>query len=227
MAKAFVLGSTGLVGKEILKALELLLDVSQVFTLGRRKPDLDSEKIVPIVNADTLQWPAEIAKNPASIFLSSFGTTRAAAGSAQKFIDIDYGINYDAAKLAKAAGALTYVLVSALGASALSMLLYPRTKGKLENDIIDLGFEHVIILRPGVLLGERQDRSGFGDGIASSLGRLVHGTKLSFLGYPCHDYDVAKVAVAAALEAPLSGKAVRFVDATELNLWAQRLSAAK
>lgn len=223
---AFLLGCTGLVGKEILKDLAASKNVEHIWTVSRRLPEIVSEKLTPVVNEDPTQWPDEISKHPVATFFSAFGTTRAAAGSAQKFIDIDYGYNYEAAKLAKAAGTQTFVLVSLIGASANSFILYSRTKGKLEDDITALGFERLIILRPGVLLGDRAERKGFGDGIASSLGKMVHGTMFSFTVQPVYASDVARVAVAAAME-PIpenNNKSVRIIAASEINKWAHKLA---
>lgn len=225
-----VLGSTGLVGNEILHALDKLPKISRICTVSRRAPNLDSPKLDPIINPDTSQWAVEIAKNSAKTFFSAFGTTRAVAGSAQAFIDIDYGYNYEAAKLACKAGVDTFVLVSAFAANPNSMFLYQRTKGRLEQDITALRFKNLIILRPGVLLGVRNgSHTGFGDGIATSLCRYVHGTFLEFLGYPCYAKDVATVAVAAATDLESLSNAennVRIISALELNKWAKNLSCS-
>jgi uncharacterized protein YbjT (DUF2867 family) len=37
------------------------------------------------------------------------------------------------------------------------MLAYPRMKGELEEAVKQLDFEHTIILRPGLIVGERED----------------------------------------------------------------------
>ncbi len=92
---------------------------------------------------------------PASDAFCCLGTTRRAAGSAAAFrrVDFDYVVAF--ARLAQRAGALRFMLVSSLGASARSPLLYPRTKGECEAAITSMGFRTVVILRPSFLLGER------------------------------------------------------------------------
>ena len=57
------------------------------------------------------------------------GTTRRAAGSAAAFrrVDLDYVVAF--ARLAKRAGARRFLLVSSLGASTRSRLLYPTHEG--------------------------------------------------------------------------------------------------
>ena len=51
-----------------------------------------------------------------------------------------------------------YVLVSAAYASPSSKIFYSRMKGILEKDIKSLSFEHITILRPGMLTGNRKDK---------------------------------------------------------------------
>lgn len=85
------------------------------------------------------------------------GTTRAAAGSVEGQRKIDYELNLELAKAAKGAGVDTYVLISTSGASSTSMMAYPRIKGELEEAIKALNFKHTVILRPGLIVGERND----------------------------------------------------------------------
>lgn len=61
------------------------------------------------------------------------------------------------ARAAKAGGARTYVLVSSAGADARSALFYARMKGELEDAVRALGFAHCVILRPGLLVGDRAE----------------------------------------------------------------------
>lgn len=91
------------------------------------------------------------------MFISALGTTRGQAGSVENQRKIDYDLNLALAKAAKAAGATTYVLVSTSGANDKSFLAYPRMKGELEEAVKELGFDHTVILRPGLIVGSRED----------------------------------------------------------------------
>jgi uncharacterized protein YbjT (DUF2867 family) len=64
-------------------------------------------------------------------------------------------LNLALAKAAKEAGVDTYVLISSQGANATSMIPYSKMKGELEDAVGALGFVHTIILRPGLIVGER------------------------------------------------------------------------
>jgi uncharacterized protein YbjT (DUF2867 family) len=91
------------------------------------------------------------------IFFSGLGTTKAAAGSIEAQRKIDYDLNLDLAKAAKESGVDTYVLISSGSANAQSNFAYVRMKGELEDAVKALGFKHTVILRPGLIVGGRED----------------------------------------------------------------------
>lgn len=100
------------------------------------------------------------------------GTTRRDAGSAAAFrhVDLDYVVAF--AQLAKRAGAQRFMLVSSLGASSRSPLLYPRTKGECEAAVSAIGFATVVILRPSFLLGDRAHNRPI-EAMATRAGRFM------------------------------------------------------
>ena len=51
-----------------------------------------------------------------------------------------------------------YVLISSASASKNSMFSHMSTKGKIEEDIKALGFDHTIIVQPGLTAGRRQEK---------------------------------------------------------------------
>jgi uncharacterized protein YbjT (DUF2867 family) len=59
------------------------------------------------------------------------------------------------AKAAKEAGVQTYVLISAAAVSSQSKMPYSKMKGELEDAVKGLGFKHTVILKPGLIVGER------------------------------------------------------------------------
>lgn len=187
MSKVFILGSTGLVGSHLLTQLSEASNVAQLFTVSRRAPKLESPKLVATIEPDSKKWLVPTDKG-IDTYISAFGTTRADAGGATQFIEIDHGINYALAKLAKEAGIKRVVLVSSMGANANSWFLYPKTKGQLEKDILDLGFEETIIVRPGMLLGARDKKKPF----MNDIGLFLCKTPLSRFLHPIEGSDVAK-----------------------------------
>lgn len=70
------------------------------------------------------------------------------------FIKTDFDLIINAAKKAKASGAKTISLVSAVGVKEGSLNTYMDIKGKVENEIIKLEFESTNFFRPGHLQGK-------------------------------------------------------------------------
>ena len=100
------------------------------------------------------------------------GTTIKQAGSQDAFRRVDHDYPLALAKIAKAAGARQFLLVSALGADAHSSVFYSRIKGETERDIAAIGLQKVVFMRLSILLGDRQEhRAGEGAGIF--VGRLI------------------------------------------------------
>jgi len=88
--------------------------------------------------------------------LSALGTTRAAAGGLENQRKIDHDLPVSLARVAKAAGCKVFVLISSSGASKTSFFAYPKMKGETEAAVTEMGFEHVVIVRPGLICGERR-----------------------------------------------------------------------
>jgi len=159
MTSSAIVGSTGLVGSHILSTLLTLPSISAVHSLSRRAPSSTDPKLHPLVSSDSAQWATQLSAivPPPSIFFSGLGTTRGAAGSVEAQRAIDYDLNLSLATAAKKSGVKVYVLISTSGASAQSSLAYPKMKGELEDSVKALEFEHTIILRPGLIVGTREE----------------------------------------------------------------------
>lgn len=183
MASFLVVGATGATGKAVLK--ELLSgrsEVGTVVTIGRRnigddvRSMIDASKLDEIV-VESLDVMSDetipqrvMSKGPIDVAFCCLGTTRAAAGSAEAFKKVDVEYVDSAATLAKSCGAKVFGLVSAQGASKnvwasdwkpFHGLLYAKCKGIAEESVIQKGFEHTIIMRPGLL--DRQENARFGE----------------------------------------------------------------
>lgn len=129
-----------------------------MYAYSRRALPSESPKLTTIEATDNAEWPSKFPSSAKpSIFLSGLGTTRAQAGSVEAQRKIDYDLNLALAKAAAEAGVKTYVLISSGGASSSSPFAYPKMKGQLEEEVQKLGFEHTVILRPGLIVGTRDD----------------------------------------------------------------------
>nr|POF04504.1 protein fmp52, mitochondrial [Quercus suber] len=146
---------SGLEGSHILTALSNLHEIGSIHAFTR-KPLTDHPKVNAIISTDSAAWPTKFPTG-SSLYISSLGTTRANAGGFDNQRKIDYDLNLELAKAAKAAGVQTYVLISSAGADSSSMMGYAQMKGQLEEAVKALDFDHTVIVRPGLIIGDRQE----------------------------------------------------------------------
>lgn len=167
-----------------------------------------SPNLKSFVQPETSKW-SEAFKGfepKPSIFFSALGTTRAQAGSFDNQRKVDYDLNLALAKAAKDSGVQVYVLISSAGTSKTSLFPYGKMKGELEEAVKSLGFKHTVILRPGLLVGTRQDTrvaEGALRRLANGLGMISGGLLKDFWA---QDVDVIGRAAVAAGSQVLSGQ---------------------
>ena len=154
--RAVLLGGSGLVGGFCLRTLVSDPRYRQITLLSRRKlkSASDSRVVERLVNFEELS-SGDFAG--ADDIFCALGTTIRKAGSRAAFRRVDLEYPLTAAKTAFEAGARQFVLVSSVGANASASNSYLRTKGELEHEVSKLGFSSVHILRPSLLLGEREE----------------------------------------------------------------------
>src|SRR6266571_1847088 len=169
-----ILGATGLVGRECLRLLLNDPTVARVVALVRRRPDeAGSSKLqTHIVDFDRLDAHGELFE--VDQVVCALGTTMNIAGSKEAFRRVDYEYPLAAAKLGLAHGATHFLVVSALGANAASRIFYNRVKGEIEDVLRTLGYRSVTVLRPSLLIGDRQT-TRIGEEIGRRVGFLAPG----------------------------------------------------
>lgn len=154
--KVVVAGGTGLVGSFLLKDLDANPQITSVIALTRSAQE----------NYGKVEWKVadlgDVAKltsimTGCDAAISCLGTTMKSAGSKAAFekVDLEYVVNLGQA--AKAVGANTFRVISAVGAGLKSKVYYNRIKGKMEIAITDLGFKNLIFFQPSLLLGPRKE----------------------------------------------------------------------
>ena len=163
---ALVVGATGLIGRELVEQLLETDRYERVFIVVRRTTRWRHPKLTEVVGFDHLD-----ATLPAldDVFCA-LGTTIAVAGSREAFKQVDLTLPLEVARIAKQHGATRYAVVSAQGASLRSPFFYNRVKGELENGLKVFGFDHLIVARPSLLLGNRETFR-FGETAAEVLSR--------------------------------------------------------
>lgn len=193
-----VIGATGLVGRELLKQLNQL-EVCEKITAVVRHEDAQLrtlEKVQQFRLDDFLLLNDEDVNGYSHAF-SCLGTTLKKAGSKEKFYNIDYEINAHFADLFESTST-HYLLISAMGANADSKFFYNKVKGKLENHIQDLKLEHISIVRPSLLLGDRSEQRTLEDMTQKLYQKLSHFVPNTFKYKPVTAAQVARTMLKAA-----------------------------
>jgi len=176
---AVIFGASGLVGGHCLRLLLERKTYQQVRSFGRRRLPLTHERLVQyVVDFEELEADSEKIKGN-DVFIC-LGTTRAKAGR-EGFIKVDFDYSFQAAKFAVMNGANQLVLVSSVGADTKSFLLYPKTKGQLEEAVKRLPFWATHILQPSILLGNRGENR-VGERIASTISSTINRLSEGILG---------------------------------------------
>ena len=154
MSKSMVAGSTGLVGKLVVK--ELAKKKGKVFALARNNTSSSNDSIQYLkINYDSINLSEEL-KEIEDVFIC-LGTTIKKAGSKEAFkkVDVDYCLS--AARESLKLGAKNLSIVTSIGADENSSNFYLKMKGLVEKEISKLSFESISIYRPGLLIGSREE----------------------------------------------------------------------
>lgn len=197
MNTALVIGATGLVGKTL---TTFLLNHSQfvaVKTFVRKASGLQHPKLKEhIVNfEEPAQWQHLLS---GTHLFACMGTTMKQAGSKEAQYRVDFEYQFQAAAAALANGVTHLSLISSQGANSSSNIFYLRIKGQLEEAVKKLGFAHTSIVRPSLLVGDR-DVKRRGEKWWAAILHFFNALGLFKKYMPITDVQVAKAMIAVAL----------------------------
>lgn len=165
--KAMLIGASGLIGS---KLLDLLLEserYEKVIALVRKPLLYTHTKLEEIViDFDNLE--EEYPDIAVDDVYCAIGTTIKKAKTKERMYQIDVEYPFTVARLAKRKGMQHFVIISAMGANPKSRFFYTRIKGELEEKLTLLDIPRLSILRPSLLVGEREEFR-FGEKMAIGL----------------------------------------------------------
>jgi uncharacterized protein YbjT (DUF2867 family) len=153
---ALIVGATGLVGKELTARLVKSNYYNSLHIVGRHSYFLEHPKI----HSYTIDFDQfETFKTDALIHdvYICLGTTMKKAGSKENFRKVDHDYVFTIAQWAKNNRIEKLAFISSMGANPYSSNFYLRTKGEIENALIGLEFPRLILFRPSLLLGKREE----------------------------------------------------------------------
>lgn len=197
---AVVLGATGLIGGELVDQLLKDDTFTTVRILVRRPVELMHPKLeIRVVDFNNQDDFKNKLGQGDCIFCCIGTTMKNVKGDKKLYRKIDHDIAVHAAQLGIAAGFTTYLLVSAVGANALSKNFYIGLKGETEKDVAATGFKSLYIFQPSFLLGNRK-KFRFTEvmlkGVFKGISKLFSGSLTKYKAIEAA--DVAKAMMTAA-----------------------------
>lgn len=154
---AIILGATGLTGSILLEKLRKDDRYKTIKLFSRKEIDGPPSKVKQFVG-DILELENFKKDFTADEVFCCIGTTAKKTPDKALYKKIDFGIPVTAAKLSKANGIPTFLVISALGANAQSSIFYSKTKGEMEQAVLAEKIEKTHVLQPSIIGGDRQEK---------------------------------------------------------------------
>ncbi len=154
---AIILGAIGLTGSYLLELLLDSHDYEKVKIFTRRATGKTHPKLEEII-CDVLKLEEQADKFTADEVFVCIGTTKAKTPDKQLYYAIDYGIPTTSSKLAERNKIPTFSVISAIGANAKSSVFYSRTKGEMEQAVLQHNIPNILVYRPSLIYGNRKDK---------------------------------------------------------------------
>jgi uncharacterized protein YbjT (DUF2867 family) len=212
-----LIGSSGLVGSQILDLLLKDDRYSSVNLLVRKEPELKNPKIRVVMMdfADEKAY-AEAIRGSEAVFCAVGTTNKKVKGDKDEYRKVDFDIPVFAARAAAACGCYSFGMVSAIGANPDNNAnFYLKLKGVTEEAVAKEHVPQVLLLRPSMLLGDRRENrigESIGKGLATVISPLLFGSAKKYKAISAH--DVAAAMLAATQQLP---KGIHVLEYSEMK----------
>ena len=156
MKTALIFGSSGLIGNHLLSVILQNNDYNHIKLFVRSESKNNNSK-VEIVQTDftNLEKYKDLIVGDDCFFC--IGTTKKNTPDKNEYRRIEYNIPLSVAKIAKFNLVKSFIYVYSLGANASSSGPYLKNKGQVEEELNNLDFSKLAIIRPSILLGKRKE----------------------------------------------------------------------
>ncbi len=154
---AVIAGGTGLTGSKILQLLVEDPFFTRVIALTRRPLGLQHPKVEERIITDFRNISNVLSIPTGATFFCALGTTLKSAGTRAAFRSVDFDAVVQFGLLAKNSKANAFLGISATGANPDSQIFFNQVKGEAEQALGSLAIPSTVILRPGLLIGDRQE----------------------------------------------------------------------
>jgi len=197
---ALVFGSSGLVGRHLLNQLIKDDNYNKIKIFVRSEPEINHSK-VEIIKADFNNLENHKEEIKGNVCFFCIGTTKKNSPNKDEYQKIELDIPKEIAKIAKSNLVNSFIFVSTLYANPKSSGDYVRFKGLVEEELKELNFPKLAVLRPSFLMGDRKEKRA-GEKIGIFVFKLLSPLLLGPLKKmrPIHSETVAKAMIRAANE---------------------------
>jgi len=196
MRTALIFGSSGLVGGHLLNQLIKDTNYSKIKLFVRSDAEISDPK-VEIIKTDfnNLQNHKEDIKGD-DCFVC-IGTTKKNSPDKDEYKRVELEIPREVAKIAKSNLVNSFIFVSALYANPKSSGEYIRFKGQVEEELKEINFSKLAIMRPSFLIGNRKEKRA-SETIGIFVFKLLSPLLLGLLKKmkPIHSETVARAMIA-------------------------------
>lgn len=155
---ALVFGGSGLVGTQLWRVLWGDERWGHIRCIGRRTlSKIPDDSRIESVEVDMFQPETFAESLRGDVAFICLGSTMKKAGSREEFWRIDVSLPELLAKACAQQGVRRLVVISSAGTSTDSPFYYSRAKAAMEAAVRASGIPDVVVVRPGLLLGDRQE----------------------------------------------------------------------
>ena len=155
MKTALIFGSSGLIGNELFKTILLNNSYDKIKVFVRSIPEVNNPK-VEIIKTDFSNLEQYKDKIIGEDCFFCIGTTKKDTPDKDEYRRVEYNIPVDVAKIAKANSVKSFYYISSIGANSNASSNYLKNKGQVEEELKDLNFSKLAIIRPSLLIGDRK-----------------------------------------------------------------------
>jgi uncharacterized protein YbjT (DUF2867 family) len=157
MKTALLFGSSGLVGGHLLNQLIKDNKYSKIKLFVRTDPEISDPKVEVIkTNFNSLENHKEDIKGDDCFFC--IGTTKKNSPDKNEYRKVELDIPKEIAQIAKSNLVNSFIFVSALYANSKSLGDYVKFKGLVEEELKELNFPKLVLMRPSFLMGDRKEK---------------------------------------------------------------------
>ncbi|MFP4472045.1 MAG: NAD(P)H-binding protein, partial [Bacteroidales bacterium] len=142
--KALIFGATGLTGSFLVEQLCDSEVYEEVVSFSRRRISFEHPKLRELIS--DLKNPEEIKTEiTGDDLFCCLGTTIKKAGNKKNFRHVDHDLPVALSKIAEQNKIKRFLVISSIGANSKSSNFYLRTKGEMEDAVLDASIPQISV----------------------------------------------------------------------------------